>query len=95
MSLREVERKLALVNVGDGDYDEHCRLFVYCEKCKCMTKGKLRVRCVQCRDPAFVLNTVRKPLAPTDVIVIIVLSVLLGAPELGRCFCSSEAAGSL
>ena len=90
-SVREVERKLAQVNVGDGDHDEHCRFFVYCKKCKRMAKGKLRVRCVQCRDPAFVLNTV----SISHSCVITMLLLLLGAPGLGRCTCSSEAAGSL
>ena len=47
-----------------------------------MTKGKLRVRLCPRAGILPLCNTVRKPLAPTDVIVIIVLS----APELGTMF---------
>ena len=106
-SVREVERKLAQVNVEDGDHDENCRFFVYCKKCKGMTKGKLRVRCVECRDPAFVLSTVSpsSPLPPSLPLSSLSLSLSLsliyhdssstGAPGLGRCTSSTKAARTL
>ena len=34
------------------------RFFVFCKACKEMKPGKLRVRCADCKDEAFLLSTV-------------------------------------
>lgn len=68
-SVRDVEAKLARMEVESGsqgeeafaskDEKEQYRFFVYCKRpCSKMTKGKLRVRCADCRDPAFELHSV-------------------------------------
>ena len=57
-SVRDVERLLGTVD-GKEKAEEADRFFVYCKTCAKMRKGKLRVRCANCRNPAFILSTVR------------------------------------
>lgn len=57
-SVREVERMMATVD-GKEQTEGADRFFVFCKSCGKMTKGKLRVRCASCRNPAFILNAVR------------------------------------
>lgn len=107
-SVRVVERKLAQVTVaGEGEQQqreeaagEQCRFFVYCKHCKSMTKGKLRVRCAQCKDPAFVLNTVSNLPLLSVLYACEPLSHLhcvsyIGASRLGGCVSSTEAPRAL
>ena len=63
--MRQVESTLATVDAGSGQPSaarqpsQQHRFFVYCKgPCKDMKPGKLRVRCADCKDPAFVLDTV-------------------------------------
>lgn len=57
---RPLEERLAELDISDNnEVQEHHRFFVYCKSpCKSMKPGKLRVRCADCKDEAFVLTTV-------------------------------------
>lgn len=61
-NVRPVEERLAEMDASGSSHEgqEHHRFFVYCKSpCRSMKPGKLRVRCADCKDEAFVLTTVK------------------------------------